>query len=201
MKKSLMIYGLISLSAFIATVLIMSTVGTAEKEDKKESVEVKKEPVRTTLPASTTPVATYVEDATSQQVPDPCQTVSIENINKYVPNSVVRGPQFQSAIAPIKGCEWANEVNKDIKLAVTIILSPSAIDSAEATKVKDVVVGEKAFIAANFSTGFGGSACGQTVYVKLRAFSYYVAYCGADNAQENEKILIELANGVANSLP
>lgn len=87
------------------------------------------------------------------------------------------------------------------RLGITIILSQTAFDSVESTKTKDINVGENAFLADNFNTGFGGSACGQTLFAKLREFSFSVAYCDGKKQGSFENILIELANDVANSLP
>jgi len=200
MKKSLINYLMISLVMFVVTVLIVSF--TSNDEETKKKIAKKEEKVATTtLPLTTAPIPTYVEDATSQQIPNPCETVSIENVNKYVQDAQIRGPLFQNSIAPIKGCIWTSGEKNAQRLGVTIILSPTAYDSAETTKTKDVVIGEKAFLADDFTTGFGGSSCGQTVYVKLRGYSFAVAYCTSDDAKSIEKILIELANGVANSLP
>ena len=200
MKKSLINYLMISLALFVATVLIVNFT-SSDEEVKQEETVLKESVATTTLPISTAPIATYVEDATSQQIPNPCEVVSIENVKKYVPNVVVRGPLFQNAIASIKGCVWISGNDKNNKLGITIVLSPTAYDSVEATKTKDAVLGEKAFFVNGFTNSFQGASCGQSVLVKQRGYSFAIAYCNEDKEASIEKIIIELANGVANSLP
>lgn len=199
MKKSLINYGLISLAMFVATVLIVSFTSSDTKGENEAQTPVTTT-TTTTVPTTTVPPATFVEDANSAKIPDPCTTITIENVNKFAPGSVVRGPLGQNSLAPTMGCIWSVQGNDNPKLGVSIILLPTAIDSAEAEKIKDVAVGEKAFLIEGFKTGFQNTSCGQTIYVKKGDFSFMVAYCPKNPKGEEESTLIELATGVANSL-
>lgn len=83
---------------FSLTVVLVSYTGPANKP-KKEVVSIKRIVVTSTTTPSTIPVPTYVEDADSQDS-NPCETVSVENIERFVTKADVRGPLFQNSIAP-----------------------------------------------------------------------------------------------------
>lgn len=200
MKKNLINYGLFSLALFVVTVLIMSSVSSNE-DTKSEAKPINKVQVTTTVTVMPVPTVTYVPDATSEQIPDPCQSLSIESVNKYAPNSIVRGNLYQNSIAPTKGCIWSINQGNTGTIGVTILLSSEAFDRAQEVKVRDVAVGEAAFLTTGFTSIFQNSGCGNTVIAKLRNFTFYVAYCNEEKPESTEKIAIELANEVANSLP
>ena len=196
MNKSVLNYMLGSLALFIVTVILVATLQDPKSESSEETVSS-----TTTTAIRTVPVSTFPENETTGKVPNPCDVISIENVLDVVPSPIVRGPIVQTGIAPSKLCDWSTENEDYPRLGVSIILSKTFFDESEANKVRDETVGEKAFVVEGFVTGFGGAACGETIIVKLREYSYSVAVCNENDKKPSSKELIQLAKDVENSLP
>ncbi|HMS24171.1 MAG TPA: hypothetical protein PKB15_00535 [Acidimicrobiia bacterium] len=180
----------------IICVVVLALPACSESKDEKKA-----DVVVTTTTTTTIPLPAFTETPETLKIPNPCEVISIEHIENIISNATQRGPLIQNAVVASKACEWTKP-NKDYpRVGVSIVLSPTVYDAIEATKVADAVVGDKAFIVDGFVTAFGGTSCGQTIIVKLRAYSYSVAVCNAKDKKPSDKELIELATDVQNSLP
>lgn len=200
MKKSLINYAAGSLVAFIvvATFVILFSDDSKTEVNKSASSEVSTSTTTTT----TIPLPTFTETPETQTIPNPCETISIENVEKVIEDASVRGPFVQSALAPIKACEWTKGDKEFPILNVSIVGSNTFFDGSLESKDRDIVgVGDSAFVVKGVVTGFGGASCGETIIVKKGNNSFAIALCNEKDKKPTDKQLIELATNVVNSLP
>lgn len=182
-------------SFFIVMALVVVLTG-----DDEEHI-AKKNEWSTVTTIGSVPVPAFEETAETQKVPNPCTVISIEHVFSVVTDPTMRGPVINNVLAPSKLCEWVTGEKDYPRLGVSIVLSPTVYDASEATKISDAELGEKAFVVDGYVTGVGGTACGRTIIVKEKGFSYSVAVCNEKNKEPSNKQLIELATDVSNSLP
>ncbi len=187
------------LGAVVSFFVVMALVVAFSNDS--ETHETKKNEWSTVTTITPVSVPAFEETAETQKVLNPCETISIEHIFSVIPKPTKRGPVINNVIAPSKLCEWMIEGQEYPRLGVSIVLSSTVYDASEVTKLADVTLGEKAFIVDGYVTGVGGAACGRTIIVKEKGYSYSVAVCNVKNKKPSNEQLIELATDVSNSLP
>jgi hypothetical protein len=194
MKK----YAIIAAVVVVAGLLIwISTSDSDSSEDSAASTT-------TTIPVPIEEsVPTVPETDQTRAIPDPCESISIENVAKYVSPSTVRGPLVQNTSEISESCEWTR-VESDAeapRIGVSIAASTSIFDPLEADAIENVTIATKGYVINGFQTTLGGAACGRTMIVETQTFSYVVALCEADGSLPTTEELTVLANDVLNSLP
>lgn len=145
-------------------------------------------------------VPTFSDEA-FKAIPDPCSTVSIENINALTPSAEESGSLQQNSIGPNKTCEWKIEETSFPRLGVSVIQSSDFFKPKDTRPLELPTLGDKVFIAPEYVTALGGDSCGSTIYVVTGKYSFSVAYCDADGKATTDEKLIELATNVKNSIP
>lgn len=147
-------------------------------------------------------VPTFAENYETVVIPNPCESLTIENVARFVPSSKVRGPLLQNAYAPSKSCEWTpvDEQLDTPRLGVSIAGSLGVFDSLEKSATEQVEIGTSGYILNEYQTALGGAACGRTLVSETDTFSFVVALCKANNEIPTSQELIELATNVLNSL-
>lgn len=203
MKKSLLNYAATSLVAFIvvATVVILASDGDKSSSAKEVDVSISS----TTTAPTTTTTTTVPANAQAPEIlaiPNPCETISIENVEKIVQDATVNGPKIQSALAPSKGCSWRFGDEEFPRIDVSIVSSNTYFDESLEIKVRDIAgLGDIAYVTKGVKTAFGGASCGETIIVEKGATSFSVAICNEKDKKPTDKQLIGLATDVFNSLP
>ncbi|MFN8016274.1 MAG: hypothetical protein U0R17_06690 [Acidimicrobiia bacterium] len=198
MNKSVKNYLIFSLLLFVVTASLVA-IFSGDNKDHKAKGESHEEAVSKTT-STTTTIPSDQETDQSRLIPNPCDSLSKKTIDKRISDPVVNGPLVQTAIVPLKACNWQENNELYPKLGVSIISTNTYYDSLEQFKVKDVELGDKSFIVNDFVTGVGGAKCGKTIIVKSGQFAYTVALCKENNKAPTEKELIQLAKEVKKSL-
>lgn len=145
-------------------------------------------------------VPTFSDEA-FKAIPDPCSTVSIENVNALTPSAEESGSLQQNSIGPNKTCEWKIEETSFPRLGVSVIQSSDFFKPKDTRALDLPTLGDKVFVAPEYVTALGGDSCGTTIYVVTGKYSFSVAYCDADGKATTDEKLIELATNVKNSIP
>ena len=105
-------------------------------------------------------------------------------------------------------CQWeAVEPDTGLtpKLAVNVFRSPGTFDQRKETyadRATDVTgVGDKAFIAAGFTSQTSGSTCGKTIVVLSGSDTVIVSLCPPGDTDPTDDQMVQLATDVLDRLP
>lgn len=105
-------------------------------------------------------------------------------------------------------CQWEAvepETGLTPKLAVNVFRSPGTFDQRKETyadRATDVTgVGDKAFIAAGFTSQTSGSTCGKTIVVLSGGDTVIVSLCPPGDTDPTDDQMVQLATDVLDRLP
>lgn len=186
--------------ACVAVVVVLTNNDKPKGSVQAEATKAVQTSKNIDTTTSTVPAPKFDETEASLKIPNPCEVMNLDKVQEIVGDQSPRGPLLQTALVPIKACEWFGGQSNSPRLGVTIALSKEIYDSAEVSKISDAVVGEKTYVIKGY-TLFGGDSCGKTLIGKKGEYSFSVAVCNNEGKDPSQQELEDLATDVVNSLP